>query len=43
MFKLDTTNFRDWSDDTKLKYFLSTLNKKVKKCINIYLVQQNVD
>ena len=38
MSKLNTANFRDQLNNIKLKYFLSTLNKKTKECIDIYLV-----
>ena len=43
MFKLNTTNFRGWLDDTKLKYFLSILDVEVKEHVKIYLAQQGAE
>ena len=43
MSELDTANFRGWSDDIKHKYFLSVLDRKAKKCIEIYLAQQDTE
>ena len=43
MSELDTANFRDWPDDAKLKHFLSALEREMKECIEVHLVQQSVD
>ena len=43
MSKLDTANFRGQLDNTKLKYFLSALDREVKEYVEIYLAQQGTE
>ena len=43
MSELNTANFRGWLNNAKLKHFLSILEEKTKKCIEVHLVQQGVN